>query len=82
MMRSRMMAAVLLAGFCLWIVASPLWAQSPEKLRELKPEEIAKITAAMPTKAVVAPEKPRKMLVFWRCETFFHTVIPVANEAL
>lgn len=82
MMRSRMMAAALLAGFCLWIVASPLWAQSPEKLRELKPEEIAKITAAMPTKAVVTPEKPRKMLVFWRCEGFFHTVIPVANEAL
>jgi hypothetical protein len=77
-----MMAAALLAGFCLWIVASPLWAQSPEKLRELKPEEIAKITAAMPTKAVVTPEKPRKMLVFWRCEGFFHTVIPVANEAL
>ena len=22
------------------------------------------------------------MLVFWKCETFFHTVIPVANEAL
>jgi len=82
MMRSRMMAAMLLAGFCLSLTAGTLWAQSPEKLRELKPEEIAKITEAMPTKAVVAPEKPRKMLVFWRCETFFHTSIPVANEAL
>jgi hypothetical protein len=77
-----MMAAVLLAGFCLSLTVGTLWAQSPEKLRELKPEEIAKITAAMPTKAVVTPEKPRKMLVFWRCEGFFHTVIPVANEAL
>jgi len=82
MMRSRMMAAVLLAGFCLSLMVGTLWAQSPQKLREIKPEEIAKITAAMPTKAVVTPEKPRKMLVFWRCETFFHTVIPVANEAL
>jgi len=80
--RSRMMAAVLLAGFCLSLTVGTLWAQSPEKLRDLKPEEIAKIKEAMPAKAVVTPEKPRKMLVFWRCETFFHTVIPVANEAL
>jgi len=76
------MAALLLAGFCLSVTVGTLWAQSPAKLRDVKPEEIAKITAAMPTKAVVTPEKPRKMLVFWRCETFFHTVIPVANEAL
>jgi type 1 glutamine amidotransferase len=82
MIKSRMMAAVLLAGFCLSVTVGTLWAQSPEKLRELKPEEIAKIKEAMPAKAVVTPEKPRKMLVFWRCETFFHTVIPVANEAL
>jgi type 1 glutamine amidotransferase len=72
-------AALLLAGFCL---STALWAESPKELRQLKDEEIAKIKAAMPDKAVVKPEKARKMLVFWRCETFFHTVIPVANEAL
>jgi len=73
-------AAMLLAGFCLSTVS---WAQgSPKELRQLKDEEIAKIKAAMPEKAVVKPEKARKMLVFWKCETFFHTVIPVANEAL
>lgn len=82
MIRSRRMAATLLAGFCLSVMVGTLWAQSPEKLRDLKPEEIAKIKEAMPAKAVVTPEKPRKMLVFWRCETFFHTCIPVANEAL
>jgi type 1 glutamine amidotransferase len=82
MVRLRVMAAALLVGICVALTAAPLWAQSPEKLRELRPEEIAKITEAMPAKAVVAPEKPRKMLVFWRCETFFHTCIPVANEAL
>ena len=48
----------------------------------MKDEEIAKIKAAMPDKAVAKPAQPRKMLVFWKCETFFHTVIPVANEAL
>lgn len=79
MIRSRVIAAVLLAGFCL---STALWAQSPKELRQLKDEEIAKITEAMPAKAVVAPEKPRKMLVFWKCEGFFHTIIPVANKAL
>ncbi|MEN6424180.1 MAG: ThuA domain-containing protein [Phycisphaerales bacterium] len=79
MVRSRVIAAVLLASFCL---STALWAQSPKELRQLKDEEIAKITEAMPAKAVVAPEKPRKMLVFWKCEGFFHSVIPVANKAL
>jgi len=79
MVRSRVIAAMLLAGFCL---STALWAESPKELRQLKDEEIAKIKAAMPDKPVVKPEKARKMLVFWRCETFFHTVIPVANEAL
>ncbi len=79
MIRSKGIVAVLLAGFCL---SSALWAQSPKELRQLKDEEIARIKEAMPAKAVVAPEKPRKMLVFWKCETFYHDVIPVANKAL
>jgi type 1 glutamine amidotransferase len=82
MVRSRIVAAALLVGFCVAAMTGSLWAQSPKELRKLTEEEIAKIKAALPDKAVVAPEKPRKMLVFWRCETFFHTVIPVANEAL
>jgi type 1 glutamine amidotransferase len=79
MIRSKGIAIVLLASFCL---SSALWAQSPKELRQLKDDEIAKIKEAMPAKAVVAPEKPRKMLVFWKCEGFFHSVIPVANKAL
>ncbi len=79
MMSSRSIAATLLVGFCLSAV---LWAESPKELRKVTEEEIAKIKAAMPDTAVAKPAKPRKMLVFWRCETFFHTVIPVANEAL
>jgi len=31
---------------------------------------------------VAQPAKTRKMLVFWRCEGFYHGVIPVANKAL
>jgi type 1 glutamine amidotransferase len=79
---SRNVATVLLGGLCVVLMSVPLRAQSPEKLRDLKPEEIAKITEAMPAKPAVAPEKPRKILVFWRCEGFFHTSIPVVNEAL
>ena len=57
-------------------------AESPEKLRDLNDAEISKITEAMPTKAAVTPKTPRKMLIFWRCEGFFHGSIPVANKAL
>jgi type 1 glutamine amidotransferase/HEAT repeat protein len=71
---------MLLVSFCL---STALWAQgSPKELRKLTDDEIAKIKAAMPDKAVAKPAQPRKMLIFWRCEGFFHTSIPVANEAL
>jgi type 1 glutamine amidotransferase len=70
---------MLLVSFCL---STALWAQSPKELRKLKDDEIAKIKAALPDKAVAKPAQARKMLVFWKCEGFFHTSIPVANEAL
>ena len=47
MVRSRVMAAMLLAGFCLSAVS---WAQSPKELRQLKEEEIAKIKEAVDAK--------------------------------
>jgi len=67
---------------CLLIVVSNLFGASPEKLREVTAEEIAKIEKAMPSKGTVAPAKPRKILVFWRCEGFFHSSVPVVNKAL
>jgi type 1 glutamine amidotransferase/HEAT repeat protein len=79
MMRSKGIAVLLLVGLGL---SPALWAQSPKELRKVTDDEIAKIRAAMPDKAVAKPAHPRKMLIFWKCETFFHTVIPVANEAL
>ena len=82
MLRSRVVAAMLLACVCVSMVASPMWAKSPERLRQVTAAEIQKIKAAMPDEPVVKPEKPRKMLVFWRCEGFYHKVIPVANRAL
>jgi len=81
MRKSTTILVTLLAGFCLSL-AAPLWAESPETLRSLKNEEIARIKEAMPSKPVAQPAKTRKMLVFWRCEGFYHGVIPVANKAL
>ena len=73
--------AVVIA-LCLSVLTGSLWAESPKELRKLSPEEIQKIEDAMPSKPTVEPAKPRKLLVFWRCEQFFHGSVPVVNEAL
>jgi len=79
---SKLIIAALLGFWCLSMLVSPLQAESPEKLRDLSAEELQKIENAVPEKPTVRPAEPRKILVFWRCEGFFHTSIPVVNEAL
>jgi type 1 glutamine amidotransferase len=81
-MGSKLISAALMGFWCLSLLATAAQAQSPAQLRNLSAEEIQKIENAMPTKPTVQPAKPRKMLVFWKCEGFFHTSIPVVNEAL
>jgi len=78
----KLMSAALLGLWCLSVGTDALQAVSPEKLRDLTSEEIQKIENAAPQKATVKPARPRKLLVFWRCEGFFHTAIPVGNRAL
>ena len=78
---SKVIGITLLCVLCLSLVVGSVQAESPKELRKLKAEEIEKIAAALPSKAVVKA-KPRKMLVFWRCEGFFHGSIPVVNKAL
>jgi type 1 glutamine amidotransferase len=80
--RSKLISGALLGLWCLSFLVITSQAQSPAKLRDLTAEEIQKIENAMPTKPTVRPAKPRKILVFWKCEGFFHTSIPVVNEAL
>jgi type 1 glutamine amidotransferase len=80
--RSKLISGVLLGLWCLSLLAGPLQAASPEKLRDLTPDEVKKIESAAPKKATVEPAKPRKLLVFWLCEGFFHQSIPLANKAL
>jgi type 1 glutamine amidotransferase len=80
--RSKFIGAALLGLWCLSVLMSPLQAASPEKLRDLTAEEVQKIENAVPEKPTVRPARPRKILVFWRCEGFYHKSIPVVNEAL
>jgi type 1 glutamine amidotransferase len=76
------MYAAVAGLWCLSLFVGTLQAVSPEKLRDVTAEELKKINDAMPKKPTVPPGGSRKMLVFWRCEGFFHKSIPVVNEAL
>jgi type 1 glutamine amidotransferase len=52
---------------------SNLHAQAGGKnLPELAPTALEKIDAAIPSAATAKPQQDRRILVFWRCEGFFH----------
>ena len=72
----------LLSVVLLLLFATSLQAVSPERLRDLTADEVQKIRNAVPDQPTVRPARPRKILVFWRCEGFYHKSIPVVNEAL
>ena len=81
----KLIGIALLGLWCLFpmgIGMHTLQAESPAKLREVTAEEVQKIEKAMPRRATVRTRRPRKLLVFWRCEGFFHKSIPVGNKAL
>jgi len=78
----KVIVIALLGLWCFVLPLSTLQAQSPAKLREVTAEEVQKIESAMPRRATIRTSEPRKLLVFWRCEGFFHKSIPVVNKAL
>jgi len=80
--RPKIINLGLVVIFCLSMVTDISLAESPEELRKLSSQEVQRIENAVPKKATVKPAKPRKLLVFWRCESFFHASIPVGNKAL
>jgi type 1 glutamine amidotransferase len=45
---------------------------SAHELKQLSEAEIGQLKEVLPEKATVNPQKPRKLLIFWRCEGFFH----------
>lgn len=76
--------SVLVAGASLSLVfcaAIPgAWAQ--RKVQPPSQDQVQKVLDALPEKATATPAEPRKVLIFWKCNGFFHGCIPLANEAL
>jgi len=52
-----------------------VWPAVPE-------QDVQKIRAALPDKPQVPPQKPRKLLVFYRTDRFAHSCIPQWNKML
>jgi type 1 glutamine amidotransferase len=75
MRRSKEIIVMLLLVGCMAMTADISQA-------EVSADEIQKIENAMPTKAVVEPNKPRKLLVFNLCQGFVHSSIPYWDKAL
>ncbi|MGI5923463.1 MAG: ThuA domain-containing protein [Lentisphaeria bacterium] len=44
--------------------------------------DIARMRSAMPSRLYVKPPQPRKVLIYCETETFYHSSIPFANQAL
>jgi len=55
--------------------------KAPKPPAELKADEVAKATAAMPTEAIVKPAKPRKLLIFSLTKGFPHDSVPIGAKA-
>lgn len=53
-----------------------------KKGRKISPEELQRIKAAVPAKAIVRPSRPRKLLVFNLCEGYEHSAIIYGAKAL
>lgn len=76
------LAVLCAVGFYCYAAEKAKKAKSPEKgaakkpandqVPELSADDLAKIEAALPAKAAATPKQPRRVLVFWRCEGFFH----------
>jgi len=56
-------------------------ATKPKATAEAKPEEVAKVTEAMPTAPIARPAKARKLLVFSLTKGFPHSSVPVGAKA-
>ena len=80
MRKHRYYLSLSLAGFVL-LSALMGAAQAERQPRSLSKDEVERITKALPSQATAKPRKPRRVLVFCRCEGYYHSVIPVANTA-
>ena len=78
--RRRMLFSVVGITVVTVMISNATAQNTPPTLSE---EEIQKIEKALPAAATAKPAKPRKVLIFWRCEGFFHgDGIAAGNKAL
>lgn len=74
------LAVAVLAGGCF---TNGLTQAAPQVPPALSATEVQAITAAVPAQAAIPPQTPRRVLVFWRCEGFFHgSGIAAGNRAI
>lgn len=55
---------------------------SPPPSQTPKPDDVAKMMAALPDAAPAKPAKPRKVLVLCKCAGFIHSCIPLAAKTI
>ncbi len=60
-----------------------LWGIAPKaSCAAIKPDELAKVQAALPEKAPATPAAPRKVLIYTRANGFVHSSIELGAEAI
>ena len=73
---------ILHSSFCISASAPQARAEPGHQFPPLTPQETSAIESALPAAARAKPQKPRRLLVFYRTEGFVHQSIPNANRAL
>jgi type 1 glutamine amidotransferase len=73
----RIPPALLVLVFALRTLAQD---PAPPKPQRPTPQDIEKITAALPAAAPAAPKQPRKLLIYTRATGFVHSSIPVGAK--
>ena len=65
-----------------WTGTARAQAGGKPELKPVPDNELEQIEAALPEKAAAEPKKPRRILVFYRCEGFVHGSFNRGNAAL
>jgi len=77
------MKKIITASLALGLAATAAQAAwDKNRLKPLNDDKKAKIEAALPAKALAKPKSARRILIFYRCETFVHSSIVAGNYAM
>jgi len=82
MLKYNARSLALVATTVLILFSQTVAKGGPRKLRPVKEADIKKLTDAAPKKATAKPLKPRKVLVFYLCQGYYHGSIPVGVKCI